>query len=186
MRLKPLGAGSPPWQHITGGAMKPYSARWLALAVVVGALLFLDACFNVQVGIAQSKDPFLGVWILDADKSQFVPGPAPEDRKMIFEAKENSIRHTTKTLNAFLSTTDDIDYTARFDGKDYPITGTGLDTVSLKRIDANTFERTGKVRGKVTETGTMKVSGDGKVLTVTIKGSYNGADYSSVQILTRE
>lgn len=162
--------------------MQPHAARWIALALLLGGLLPSDA----RLAIAQTKDPFLGSWILDADKSQFVPGPGPEDRKMIFEAKENGIRHTTKTLNAFLSTTDDIDYTARFDGKDYPITGTGLDTVSLKRIDANTIERTGKVRSKVTESGTMKVSPDGKVLTVSLKGSYNGTDYSSIQILTRE
>jgi len=162
--------------------MKRYVAHGSALALLLGSMLLLDA----RPAAAQTKDPFLGTWILDADKSQFVPGPGPEDRKMIFEAKENGIRHTTKTLNAFLSTTDDIDYTARFDGKDYPITGTGLDTVSLKRIDAYTIERTGKVRGKVAETGTMKVSADGKALTVSLKGSYNGTDYSSVQILTRE
>jgi hypothetical protein len=162
--------------------MKPYAARWIALVLLMGALLSI----GFRPAIGQTKDPFVSSWILDADKSQFVPGPGPEDRKMIFEAKENGIRHTTKTLNAFLSTTDDIDYTAKFDGKDYPITGTGLDTVSLKRIDANTIERTGKVRGKVTETGAMKVSADGKVLTVSLKGSYNGQDYSSVQILTRE
>ena len=157
--------------------MQRNAARCAVLALLLAALLPLHA---------QSKDPFVGTWILDSDKSHFVPGPVPDDRKMIFEAKDNGIRHTTKTLNAFLGGTDDIDYTARFDGKDYPITGTGLDTISLKRIDANTIERTGKVRGKVTETGTMTVSPDGKVLTVLIKGSYNGADYSSLQILTRE
>ena len=162
--------------------MKPYPTQWTTMALTLVALLSL----SVPPALAQAKDPFLGAWVLDADKSQFVPGPGPEDRRMIFEAKDNGIRHITKTLNAFLSTTDDIEYTARFDGKDYPITGTGLDTVSLKRIDANTIERTGKVRGKVTETGTMKVSADGKVLTVSLKGSYNGTDYRSVQILTRE
>ena len=67
-----------------------------------------------------------------------------------------------------------------------PSPGPGLDTVTLKRIDASTIERTGEVRGKVTETGNMTVSPDGKILTITLKGTYNGTDYSSVQILTRE
>jgi hypothetical protein len=135
---------------------------------------------------AEAKNPFLGTWLLDADQSRFVPGPGPEDRTMTFQEKEGGLRHLTKTPNLFLSSTDDIDYTAKFDGKDYPIVGTGLDTVSLKRVDSHTIERTGKVRGKVTENCTMKVSPDGKLLTITIKGSYNGTDYSSVQVLHRQ
>lgn len=152
------------------------------------AVLFLGASLLLPAhsATAQKKDPFVGTWLLDSDKSQFVPGPTPQDRTMIFEFKNGGLRHLTKTLNAFLSTSDDIDYTAKFDGKDYPITGTGLDTVSLKRVDANTIERVGKEGGKVTETCTMKVSPDGKLLTVSIKGTFNGTNYSSQQILTRE
>jgi len=42
-------------------------------------------------------------------------------------------------------------YTANFDGKDYPLSGSalGADKVSLKRIDARTTERTDKKDGKV-------------------------------------
>jgi hypothetical protein len=154
----------------------------ILLALISAALL----CGNAVAAGNQAKDPFLGTWMMDSDKSTFVPGPVPEDRTMTFELKDGALHHITRTRNLFLGGTDDIDYTAKFDGKDYPITGTGLDTISLKRIDPNTIERTGKVRGNVTETGTMKVSPDGKVLTITIKGSYNGTNYSSVQGLTRQ
>jgi len=156
----------------------------LAIALMAGTALLDLVPFAAAQG--QEKDPFLGAWLLDADQSKFTPGPGPEDRTMIFEEKDGGMRHLTKTPNLFLSSTDDIDYTAKFDGNDYPITGTGLDTVALKRVDAHTIERTGKVRGKVTETCTMKVSPDGKTLTVTIKGSYNGTDYGSDQILHRQ
>ena len=61
-----------------------------------------------------------------------------------------------------------------------------LDTVSLKRIDANTVKRTGKTHGKVVETMTMKVSADGKTLTVTTMGNFQGDDYSSVQVFDRQ
>ena len=134
----------------------------------------------------QSKDPFVGTWMLNGDKSTFVPGPVPEDRIMIFEIKDSGLHHITKTRNLFLGGTDDIDYTAQFDGKAYAITGTGLDTVSLKRVDVNTIERTGKVRGKPAETCTMNVSTDGKTLTMTVKGTYNGTNYSSTQIFERQ
>jgi|SRR5579872_4453013 len=162
--------------------MKTY-ARSASLLVL---LLAQTLCSNASPAGNQAKDPFLGTWMLDGDKSTFVPGPVPEDRTVTFEAANGGIHHITKTRNLFLGGTDDIDYTAKFDGKDYPITGTGLDTVSLKRLDANTIERTGKVRGKPAETCTMKVSADGKTLTMTVKGSYNGTDYSSTQVFERQ
>lgn len=160
--------------------MKTHSRRWSLGAVLLVSPWLVYAAGN------QAKDPFAGKWLLDSDKSTFVPGPAPDDRTMTFEIKDGGLHHLTQTRNLFLGGTDDIDYTAKFDGKDYPITGTGLDTVSLKRIDAHTIERTGKVRGKETETTIMKVSSDGKALTMTVKGSYNGTNYSSTQIFTRE
>ena len=58
--------------------------------------------------------------------------------------------------------------------------------VSLKRVDDRTVERTGKVQGQVVETETRTVSDNGKVLTVTTKGSRNGSEYSSVQVYDRQ
>ena len=162
--------------------MKTYACMASLLVLLTAGALWV----NASPGGNQGKDPFAGTWMLDADKSTFVPGPVPEDRTMTFEEKDGGIRHVTRTRNLFLGGTDDIEYTAKFDGKDYPITGTGLDTVSLKRVDANTIERTGKVRGKATETCTMKISPDAKTLTMTVKGSYNGTDYSSMQVFARQ
>jgi len=63
-------------------------------------------------------------------------------------------------------------YTANFDGKDYPLTGSRIaDTVSLKRIDARTTVRTDKKGGKVAQTLRRVVSQDGKTMTVTTKGT---------------
>jgi hypothetical protein len=63
-------------------------------------------------------------------------------------------------------------YTANFDGKDQPLTGSAIaDTVSLKRINARTTERTDKKDGKTVQTLTRVVSQDGKTMTVTVVGS---------------
>ena len=63
-------------------------------------------------------------------------------------------------------------YTANYDGKDYPLAGVpNADTVSLKRIDARTTERTDKKDGKVVQTLARVVSQDGKTMTVTSKGT---------------
>ena len=152
--------------------------RGLILASVLLAGLFSLA--------AQTKDPLIGTWILDGTKSTFDPGPAPAGtRTMTFVAVDNGFKHTTKTTGGFLDNS--LEYTAKYDGKDYPMDPESpMDTVSLKRIDANTVERTGKIRGKAVETMTMKVSPDGKTLTVTTKGSIQGEDYSSVQVFFRQ
>ncbi|PYM32361.1 MAG: hypothetical protein DME15_14200 [Candidatus Rokuibacteriota bacterium] len=63
-------------------------------------------------------------------------------------------------------------YTANFDGKDRPLTGSAVaDTVSLKRIDARTTDRTDKKGGKMVQTLKRVVSQDGKTMTVTVKGT---------------
>jgi hypothetical protein len=63
-------------------------------------------------------------------------------------------------------------YTARYDGKDYAITGSsGGDVISLRRIDEFTTQSTQKRAGKAVIFATRTVSKDGKTLTVTTKGT---------------
>jgi hypothetical protein len=79
-------------------------------------------------------------------------------------------------------------YTANFDGKDYPLTGSQVaDTVSLKRVDARTTERTDKKGGTVTQTLRRIVSQDGKTMTVTVKGkNAQGQDVNSVLLFEKQ
>ena len=63
-------------------------------------------------------------------------------------------------------------YTANYDGKPYPITGSEIaDTVTLKRVDAQTSERTDRKGGQAVLRFIGVVSKDGKTMTVTIKGT---------------
>jgi hypothetical protein len=138
---------------------------------------------------AQTKDPLIGTWLLDLTKSSYDPGPPPDGaRTMVFEAVDNGFKHTTRTKTQNNGAFDIvIEYTAKYDGKDYRMDPEAtVDMVSLKRIDKNTVERTGKVRGMVAETVTFKVSPDGKALTVTTKGTYQGNEYSSMQVFDRQ
>jgi hypothetical protein len=60
-----------------------------------------------------------------------------------------------------------ISYEAKFDGKDYPVTGDpSSDSVSYQRVTANTLKGTLKKGGKVTTDATVVVSKDGKITTV--------------------
>src|SRR5262249_27063155 len=64
-----------------------------------------------------------------------------------------------------------VHYSAKFDGKDYPVTGApDYDTVSLKRVDADTMESTNKKNGQVVSTIRSVVSKDGKNRTSTWSG----------------
>ena len=151
--------------------------------IIFGLLSVLSVGQGVMV--AQSvSDSALGAWTLNRAKSTF-SGAVPYRRVMKFEVVGDAIKETTYTM----STNEPsvlVEYTARFDGNDYPISNSILSTVSLKRVDDRTVERTGKIRGQVVETETRTVSDNGKVLTVTIKGTRNGTEYSSIQVYDKQ
>lgn len=84
-------------------------------------------------------------------------------------SSENDLLYTYKTTgDEFTMTTPTgYTYTAKFDGTDYPVKGAvGYDTVSLKRINDRTIEETDKRGGVVLDISTLKVSPDGKTMTV--------------------
>ena len=61
-----------------------------------------------------------------------------------------------------------------------------LDALSLKRIDASTVEFTQKKAGKVVATGTRVISKDGKVMTITTKGTNaKGQAVNDVQVFEK-
>ena len=58
-------------------------------------------------------------------------------------------------------------YTAKLDGKDYPVKGAYFyNSVSLKQVDDRPIEQTEKRDGKVVEVSKITVSPDGKKMTV--------------------
>jgi hypothetical protein len=74
-------------------------------------------------------------------------------------------------------------YTAKFDGKPYPVPNWGKASVTLTRVDAITIERTldGAEIGK--ETARWTLSADRKMLTVVAKGTdATGVAYTSTQV----
>jgi hypothetical protein len=119
---------------------------------------------------AQATNPRMGSWKLNLQKSKYSPGPPPKSQALTIEPSGESEKVTSE-VTAADGARSTIVYTAAYDGKDYPVTGSNVaDTVSLKRIDARTSERTDKKGGKVVQTFRRVVSADGKTMTVTIKG----------------
>ena len=63
-------------------------------------------------------------------------------------------------------------YTVKFDGKEYPVTGAPWDMIAMKQVDANTVTMEArKTDGKYKMTGKSVVSKDGKTMTTTTKGT---------------
>jgi hypothetical protein len=150
------------------------------------SFVFLAAglCGVIRV-FGQKPDPFIGTWLIDSTKSEFIPGPAPANRKMTISAVNNGLRIVVADFGGFFD--EKTDSVILFDGMDHPADPVlPVDTYSIKRINANTIERTGKIRGNTVEMATFAISADGKTLTVTTKGSIRGSDYSSTQVFIKQ
>lgn len=124
---------------------------------------------SMSNALAQSNDPRMGTWKLNLEKSIYSPGPAPRSLTINFEPAGKGVRLTTQQVNADGSSIS-TEYTAKYDGKDYPIKGSpAADTVSLKRIDARTVVRTDRKNGKTVATLRSVLSKNHKIYTVDVK-----------------
>ena len=135
----------------------------------LGMLLFLTLL--VSVGVQAQNDSLIGTWKVNVTKSKYSPGPPPKSGTTKYEVAGQGIDVTTEGVDAQGVRTA-THYTASWDGKDYPITGSqDYDMVSMKRINRNTTEVMRKKAGKVETTIRRVVSQDGKTLTMTTKGT---------------
>jgi hypothetical protein len=127
--------------------------------------------FVLWVSAQVPNDPRIGTWKINLAKSKFNPGPAPKAMTVRFEPfGNNGLRVTIDTVEPNGEVTKH-QYTANYDGKDYPVAGDpGRDTVALKRIDLYTLEYTNKRGGKVINTYREVTARDGKSRTITQKG----------------
>ena len=141
------------------------------LVFATGLTLFLVSAGPL---LAQS-DLVVGTWKINFAKSKFSPAStAPKSDTLTIQAQGAGVKISADGVNADGSRIA-TSYTTNFDGKESPISGPGFpngaDTIAVKRVDANVTTGTGKRAGKVVYTRRMVVSKDGKVLTITAKGT---------------
>src|ERR1700690_1903757 len=131
-------------------------------------VLTVAVCFvAVAVGFAS---PNMGTWKLNEAKSKFPP-MAAKNNTVVYEAMGDNVKVTVDGVDGDGKPTHN-EWTGKFDGKDYPLTGDPVsDTRSYKKIDDRTTELTNKKGGKVTATGRIVISADGKSRTVTVSGT---------------
>src|SRR6267143_2779768 len=132
-------------------------------------LLTLAALFvGVTVGLADS--PQMGTWKLNEAKSKFPPG-ASKNKTVVYEAAGDSVKVTVDGVDGAGNPTHN-EWTGKFDGKFYPVTSDPTsDMRSYRKINNNTLALTGKKNGKVSLTGRIVVSANGRTRTVTTTGT---------------
>ncbi len=101
---------------------------------------------------AAADAPYAGKWKMNVAKSDF---------------GETTLTYEPTAGGAMKATMDGQSYTFKTDGKDN-MTPWGM-TAAWKAVDAGTWETTEKTNGKVTSNSTLKVSPDGKTLTIDAK-----------------
>ena len=160
-----------------------HSSTCVACVVFCGAALTAGASI---LSAQAARDPRTGTWTLNVAKSTYKPGPAPKRQTVRIEPSGQGERVRSEAVNTN-GTRVITEYTAAFDGTDYPLKGSPVaNTVTLKRIDARTTERIDKKDGHVMLVYKRVVSPDGKTMTVTINGvNAQGQQVSNVVVFDR-
>jgi hypothetical protein len=124
-------------------------------------------CLAAGAFCLAADDPMIGTWRLNEAKSKIAPG-APKNSTVIYAAAGDQIKVTVDGTDAEGKSIHS-EWTGKFDGKDYPVTGDATaDVRAYKKERKDTLEMTNKKDGKAAATGKVVVSADGKTRTVTI------------------
>ena len=150
-------------------------------------ILLTVATLLVGAAVCFAADnPFMGTWKLNEAKSKIAAG-AGKNNTAVYEAAGDSIKVTVDGVDGKGNATHS-EWTGKIDGKDYPVSGeANADTRSYKMINAHTLELTQKKGDKVTESGRIVVSADGKTRTVTVSGTDSmGMKTSTVAVYDKQ
>jgi hypothetical protein len=128
------------------------------------------AIFLPVVALGGGLDVHIGTWKLNESKSKLAAGITKNDT-VIYEMAGDDLVVTVDGVSTAGKPVHHV-WTGKVDGKDYPVSGDANgDTRSYKKIDDRTLEFVGKRAGKVTVTGRVAESADGKTRTVTTTGT---------------
>jgi hypothetical protein len=148
-------------------------------------ILALALCF-VGAAVCFADNPNMGTWKLNEAKSQ-IPSGFMKNSTVVYEAAGDNVKVTTdgtdkdgKPMHT--------EWTGKFDGKDYPLTGDPTaDARSYKQIDDHTLALANKKGGKVTTSGRIVVSADGKTRTLHVTGTDSaGKKVSSTAVYDKQ
>ena len=143
-------------------------------------ILLTLAVLFVSVTVCLADDPHMGTWKLNEAKSKFGPG-ATKNHTVVYEAAGDSVKVTVDGVDGDGNPSHN-EWTGKFNGKFYPVTGDPTsDMRSYRKVNNHTLALTGKKDGKVSLTGRITVTANGRTRTVTT----NGTDSKGKRFSTR-
>jgi len=154
--------------------------RSMRIALAMAALAAVAFCANNTIG----------TWKWDPAKSKMAPGQSPI--KSLIVVREMSGEDVTTSGKGEREDGSKIDfsYASTHDGKESTVSGSGLayDMIISKQVNANTVTgNTWKKGGTYKATNRFAVSKDGKIATLTTKGTgANGKPFSSLSVYDKQ
>src|SRR5229473_3107788 len=148
-------------------------------------LLTLLLCF-VGAAVCFAADLHMGTWKLNEAKSKIGAG-SPKLTTVVYEAAGDSVKVTVEGTDGDGKPLHS-EWTGKYDGKDYPVTGDpNADTRSYKIVNDHTLASTNKKGDKVTISGRAVVSADSKTRTVTLTGTDSkGKRYTNTAVFDKQ
>jgi hypothetical protein len=150
-------------------------------------MLALTLCFlGVGVCLASDLNPHIGTWKLNEAKSKTPPGVV-KNTTVVYEAVGDEIKVTTEGTDPEGKPMH-TEWTGKFDGKDYPLIGDlSSDSRSYTKINDHRLALANKKNGKVTTSGHITVSADGKSRVLQITGTdATGKKISSTAVYDKQ
>ncbi len=151
--------------------------------------LFVAACLCLLsfAASAQSENPFIGTWDLDAANSDFGDAPVPNDMiRTYIETGGGGYMYLLVTINQDGSIGGS-SASYRYDGASNSIATVGgagaQTTISYFQVNGRTVEYTIRNAGRTSQIGAKTLSPDSRVLTIVIQNINAEGGNSSSQIL---
>ena len=134
---------------------------------IVFACLVAALCLLPYSALAQAN-PRIGTWKLNVAKSTYQQGKAPSSETRSYLATDDGGLQLTADALLAGGEKQPSGYRAKYDGKDYPYSGTAGDTIAMTG-DGWASDSTIKMGGKIIQTSHGVVSKNGKTMTLITK-----------------
>jgi len=147
-------------------------------------------CLALAGSMFADSKAFVGTWKLNLEKSKYAAGQAPKSLTRTVSADGDAVTYKFEGVGAD-GTAFSFSFTSKYDGKDAEVTGAGMpygaDHIAIKQVNSHETTATLKKGDKVVGSSTATVSHDGKMVTLTSKGTdANGKPAKSVSIYDKQ
>jgi len=147
--------------------------------------LTLAFCFLAGAACL-AADPQMGTWKLNEAKSKITPGTL-KNTHVVYSSMLGQVKIKSDGIDGSGKPVH-VEWFGKFDGKDYPVIGDpNSDARSYTKVNDRTLTTTNKKNGKVTVTGQIVVSADGKSRTLTLNGTTpKGKKFKNVAVYDKQ